>query len=131
MQQRAHYRQHQQGLSLVGLIFVLAVLGFLGVLGMKVVPTFFEYRAISNAIVKAKAAGTTAREIQTAFNNAASAAFIESISGKDLIIGKENGEMEVSFAYQKKIPLAGPASLVLDYTGTTAKGGVPPVPAAE
>jgi type II secretory pathway pseudopilin PulG len=121
----------QQGISLVGLIFVLAILGFVGVLGLKIVPTYIEYRAISNGIKQAKAAGTTVRAIQDAFNKSASVTYIESISGKDLIIGAENGEIEVSFAYEKRIPLMGPASLVLDYTGTTAKGGVPAVKPAE
>jgi type II secretory pathway pseudopilin PulG len=121
----------QQGISLVGLIFVLAILGFVGVLGLKIVPTYIEYRAISNGIKQAKAAGTTVRAIQDAFNQNASVTYIESISGKDLIIGAENGEIEVSFAYEKRIPLMGPASLVLDYTGTTAKGGVPAVKPAE
>jgi hypothetical protein len=29
--------------------------------------------------------------------------------------------VEVSFAYQKKIPLVGPASLLIDYEGSTAR----------
>jgi type II secretory pathway pseudopilin PulG len=121
----------QQGISLVGLIVGLAILGFVGILGLKIVPTFVEYRSISNGIVQAKAAGTTVREIQAAFDKAASATYIDSISGKDLTIAAENGEIEVSFAYEKKIPLVGPASLVLDYTGTTARGGVPAAKPAE
>lgn len=115
----------QGGVSLTGLIFVLAILGFIGVLGLKIVPTYSEYRAIMTAIKTAKAAGGTVREMQQSFDNSAIATYIDSISGKDLIIGKDNGETEISFAYQKKIPLFGPASLVLDYAGSTAKDGAP------
>lgn len=121
--------KYQQGLSLVGLMFLLAILGFFGVLGLKVVPTFIEYRAVSNAVKAAKAAGSTVLEIRTAFDKNASVNYIDSITGKDLLIDKDNGELEVSFAYQKKIPLVGPASLVLDYVGSTAKGGAPAKPA--
>lgn len=120
-----HSGKRQRGISLVGLILTLAVLGFLGVLALKVVPTYTEYRAIQNAIVKARNAGTTVREIQASFDANADVGYITSISSKDLIISKENNEMEVSFAYEKKIPLFGPASLLLEYSGTTAKGGVP------
>ncbi|USX28914.1 DUF4845 domain-containing protein [Oxalobacteraceae bacterium OTU3CINTB1] len=124
-------RQHgkharQQGISLVGLILLLAVLGFVGVLGLKIVPTYTEYRAIQNAIVTAKSVGgNSVVEIQKAFDASATTGYISSINGRDLVIGKENGEMEVSFAYEKKIPLVGPASLLLEYQGTTAKSGLP------
>ena len=119
--------KRQKGISLVGLILVLAVLGFIGVLGLKIVPTYTEYRAIQNAIVTAKATGGSVVEMQKSFDASAIAAYITSISGRDLIIAKENGETEISFAYEKKIPLVGPASLLLEYEGSTAKNGAKPV----
>ncbi|MEO8408261.1 MAG: DUF4845 domain-containing protein [Oxalobacteraceae bacterium] len=115
-------RQH--GLTLVGLIFVLAIIAVIAVLGMKVVPTAIEYSAIRKSIVSAKAAGTTVAEIRAAFDRQANTGYIDAIAGKDLDIVKIDGEMEVSFAYQKKIPLFGPASLLLDYAGTTARTAV-------
>jgi len=111
----------QRGVSLVGLIFVLAILAMIAVLGMKVLPTVVEYNSIRKAIVTAKGAGETVRDIQNSFDKQAEVGYIESITGKDLEITKNGGEIEVSFAYQKKIPLFGPASLVLDYAGSTAK----------
>jgi hypothetical protein len=112
----------QRGVSLVGLIFILAVLGLVMLLALKVIPTYIEYRAISTAIVSAKAGAATVSEARTAFDRSASATYIDSISGGDLDIVKLDSEIEISFAYEKKIPLIGPASLVLDYAGSTAKG---------
>jgi type II secretory pathway pseudopilin PulG len=117
--------KQQAGISLVGLIVVLAILGFLGVLAMKILPTYSEYRAISAAIVKAKSAGESAKAIQDSFNRSAEVNYISTLSGRDLIISRENGEAEVSFAYEKKIPLFGPASLLLEYSGSTSKNGPP------
>jgi type II secretory pathway pseudopilin PulG len=119
-------QQRQQGVSLVGLIFVLAIVGFLLVLGLKVVPTYTEYRAIQNAVAKAKATGGTVLEMQKSFDASAIAGYISSITSRDLIIEKIDGETEISFAYEKKIPLVGPASLLLEYEGSTAKGGAQP-----
>jgi len=118
-------RSKQGGISLVGLILALAALGVVGILALKLVPIFSEYRAIKNSIVTAKSAGSSVREIQNAFDANATVNYISSISGKDLIVEKENGEMEVSFAYEKKIPLVGPASLLLEFSGTTSKSGTP------
>lgn len=118
----------QAGVSLTGLIFVLAIAGFIGVLALKIVPTYSEYRAVLNAIKTAKASGGTVREMQQSFDNSATVNYISSISSKDLVIGKDNGETEISFAYDKKIPLFGPASLLFEYTGSTAKDGAPVAP---
>ena len=119
-------KQRQQGISLVGLIVLLAVGGFIAVLALKIVPTYTEYRAIQNAIVSAKAGGGTVLQMQKAFDASATVGYINAINGKDLIISRgENGETEISFAYEKKIPLIGPASLLLEYEGSTAKHGMP------
>ncbi|TFW27413.1 DUF4845 domain-containing protein [Duganella callida] len=119
--------KRQNGISLVGLIVVLAVLGFLGVLAMKIIPTYTEYRAIQNAIVTAKNTGGSVLEMQKSFDANATAGYISSINSRDLMFEKVDGQTEISFAYEKKIPLVGPASLLLEYEGTTAKGGAKPV----
>jgi type II secretory pathway pseudopilin PulG len=116
----------QRGVSLSGLIVVLAVLGVVGIFAMKVFPTFLEYRAIKNSIVAAKATNGTVREIQQSFDKNADINTITAIKGTDLIISKDTGETEISFAYEKRIPLAGNVSLVIDYAGTTDKSGVVP-----
>jgi type II secretory pathway pseudopilin PulG len=111
----------QSGVSLVGLILVLAMLGLLGVLALKIAPTATEFMSIKKAIETAKASGTTVREIQISFDKQAEVGYITTISGKDLEITRNGDDVEISFAYQKKIPLVGPASLLLEYAGTTAK----------
>jgi len=116
----------QNGLSLVGLIVVIAIVGSIAVLGMKVVPTYTEFLSVKDAIVLAKANGKSVREIQAAFDRQANVGYIESIAGKDLEIYKVANEFEVSFAYQKKIPIVGFASLLLEYEGTTVKTAAPP-----
>lgn len=114
---KAWSKQTQSGLTLTGLIFMVALVGLVAVLGLRIVPSVTEYMAVKKAIVSAKAAGNTPQEIRAAFDRQADVGYIQSISSKDLDISKEN---DVSFAYQKVIHLAGPASLVLDYVGSTA-----------
>lgn len=114
----------QKGISLIGLIFTLGILFMIAMLGMKVTPTVVEFMSIKKAIQSAKLAGNTVREIQTSFDKQAETGYFDAISGKDLLIVRSGDVMEVSFAYTKKIPLFGPASLLLEYEGTTAKNGV-------
>lgn len=114
-------RDSQAGMSLAGLIFVLAIVAMLAVLGMKVVPAVTEYFGVKKAISGAKAAGPDARAIKSAFDKYAEVGYISSIRGSDLEITRNGEEVEVSFAYEKKIPLIAPVSLVFDFEGTTSK----------
>ena len=114
-------RRAQRGLSLLGLLVVGALIVIVALVAMKVVPSALEYNAIRGAVTKVATSGaTTPREIQSAFDRFAAIDDITSISGKDLVIEKRpDGTSVVSFQYEKRIPLFGPASLVIDYRGSS------------
>lgn len=118
MELRLAFWRKQCGLSLIGFLFVLAMVAIAVVMGMKVVPTAIEYVAVKKAIKMAAASATNARDIQLSFDKQRDVNYIDSVSGKDLEIAKTADGFEVSVAYQKKIPLFGPASLVLDYVAS-------------
>lgn len=115
----------QRGISLTGLIVGLALLGAVGVLGSRLIPAYIEYSAIKNGIAQAKAAGGSVRQMQTAFNRTAEVNDITSIRAEDLVITRDGdgGSTEVSFAYEKRIPVAGNVSLLIDFSGTTDPSG--------
>ncbi len=123
---KARVVNKERGISLIGTIFVLVILALLAMIGLKVVPTVTEYMTIKKAIVVAKSAGSTVPEIRNSFDKQADVGYVDSISAKDLDIEKTADGFEVSFAYEKKIPLAGPVSLVIDYQGSTAPATLGP-----
>jgi Tfp pilus assembly protein PilE len=114
-------KSKQDGITLVGLIFVISIVGACVLIALQVVPTVTEYMSVKSAIVTAKASGNSAIAIKQAFDRQADVGYIKSISSKDLEITQNGTDFDVSFAYQKKIPLIGPASLLLEYEGTTVK----------
>ena len=119
---RSATRARQRGLSFIGVIFVglIAVAAF--AIGGQSVPVFLEYANIKKAAAKAARDGNTVPEIRAAFDRAAQIDDIHSISGKDLEITKQGDKVVVEFAYDKEIPLAGPAYLLLKYRGSSAGG---------
>ncbi len=127
---KQEFLNRQRGISLSGLIVVLAIIAVIALVVMKVFPTFVEYRAIKSSIVAAKATNGTVREIQQSFDKNADINAIDAIKGTDLIISKDTGETEISFEYEKRIPLFANVSLLIDYAGTTDKSGVVPQKAA-
>jgi nucleoside diphosphate kinase len=115
--------ENEAGVSLSGLLAVLVVIGAVALVAIKVTPALIEYRAVKGAIVKAKSNGGTVREMQQSFDHNAEVNSISSIHGRDLVISRENGEPEISFAYEKRVPLFGNVSLLFDFEGTTDPGG--------
>jgi type II secretory pathway pseudopilin PulG len=127
---KQYFLHAERGVSLSGLIVGLAIIGVLAVLAMKVAPTFIEYRAVTGAMERAREAGGSHAEIVRAFDRNATVNDISAVRGRDLVLTRDGGGTELSFAYEKRIPLAGNVSLVIDYAGTTDKSGANPASAA-
>ena len=108
-----HSRARQRGISFIGLLFLGVILAFLAIVGAKVVPTASEYMSIVKAVKKAAGDGDTVPAVRASFDRTASVDYIDSISGKDLDVTKVNDKIVVRFAYNKEIPLFGPAYLLI------------------
>ncbi|WP_422087811.1 MULTISPECIES: DUF4845 domain-containing protein [Variovorax] len=108
----------QRGISFIGLVFVAVVLACVGVVVAQVIPTLIEWQAIDKAANKAKE-GTTVPEVRAIFDRAQAIDDFKSVSGKDLDIKKVGDKVVVSYAYEREIPLFGPAYLTLKYKGET------------
>ncbi len=116
----------QRGVSLSGLIFVLAIAMVLAMLALKVIPTVLEYNAAKDAIASAKKLDGTVQAIRASFDKNADINTIEAISGKDLVVTKVGNQTEIAFAYRKEIKLFTNVYLAIDYAATTDPSGVTP-----
>lgn len=101
-------RQSQRGVSIVGLIFVLFVLVVIVVFGMKVIPSYLEFRAAKSAIdaIAAQNPGSP-MEVRKSFERHTEIDDIESVKPNDLEITKDGNQVVIGFAYRKDIPLVG------------------------
>lgn len=113
----------QRGFSLVGLLSTLIVLGLAGVLALRAGPSVLEYWAIKKAVAAAAAMSDTPAEVRESYDKMASVGFVDALQGKDLNISGRGKDMQVSFSYEKRIPLYGPTSLLIEYQGSTAEQG--------
>ncbi len=114
-------QQRARGFSLIGLLCTLIVVGLAGLLALRAGPGVIEYWAVEKAVKAAAATSNTPEELRGTFDKLAAAGFIDAIEGKDLKISGRGEGMQVSFAYEKRVPLYGPASLVIEYKGSTAE----------
>ena len=114
-------RRAQRGVTMIGLLSWAMMIGFLAYLAVRVLPTYNEFSTVQSAIDKIAAAPpATVGDIRAAFDRQKEIEYsIQSISGKDLDVTKENDKVVIGFAYDKEIPLFGPVYLLLKYKGRT------------
>ena len=115
----------QRGVTLTGLMMGVALLGIVAFFVMKLFPDVSDYLAIVKD-VKATAQDPASREmsisdIRIAYSKRAEIDNVKGIEPADLDISKEIGEVVISYAYSRKIPLFLNASLMLDFEGSSAK----------
>jgi hypothetical protein len=110
----------QRGLTLGGLIVWLFILVVLALLGMRLVPAYMEYGTAKNAIqaIARENAGTPA-EVRRAFESRAAIDDINAVKPSDLDITKEGGEMVISFAYRKEVPLFANVGVYMDFAASS------------
>jgi hypothetical protein len=109
----------QQGVTLFGLMFWALLIGFAAYLVIRVFPTVNEYLTIQSTVEKiARANPTTVAEAKLAFDKQKDVEYsISSISGKDLVVTKENDRVVVAYAYDKLVPIYGPVYILIKYEG--------------
>ena len=115
-------RNGQYGISIMGLITGLVIVIVLALFGLKVIPSYLEFRNIKAAIeIVAKQAQTPA-DVRRAFEARATIDDIKSIKAADLEIQREGTQLVIAFAYRKEIQLFTGVGLYIDYAADS-KGG--------
>ncbi|MGP1676371.1 MAG: DUF4845 domain-containing protein [Burkholderiales bacterium] len=119
-------RNNQRGVSVL-VIFLIGVVLALGAIGaMKIGPAYTDFATAKSAIVAIAASegrASSVNEIRRAFDRRAEIDNIKAVTSGDLEIGKDGGDVVISFAYAQKIPLFANVSLLIDFAASTAPGG--------
>ena len=112
-------RNPHRGITLIGLLLWAIVVAFVALIVVRVLPTINEYSTILRAVQQiAKAAPATVAEARNAFERQKEIEYsISSISGKDLVVTKENDKVVIRFAYDKEVPIFEPVFLLIKYSG--------------
>ena len=123
LKQTSTFNRQSQGFSLIGFLCTLSVMALAALLLIRGGPSVLEYWAIEKAVKAAAAMSGSPAELRAAYDKLASVGYIDAVQGKDLLIEGSGDAMSVSFSYEKRIHLTGPASLLIEYRGST--GGNP------
>ena len=115
-------RNRQRGVSLLGLIIGAVILILILLLGMKTLPPWLDYFNAKKLIVQIaqEQRGGSVVDIRRAWQLKASIDNVDNVvSDKDLEITKENGEVVISFAYRKEVPLFANVGVYMDFAASS------------
>jgi len=112
-------RGRQRGITLFGLVFWGILIGFTGYLLVRALPTVNEYLTIQSTVEKiAQSQPATVAAARQAFDKQKDLEYsISAISGKDLVVTKEDDRVVIAYSYEKEIPVMGPVYILLKYEG--------------
>jgi hypothetical protein len=116
-------RRQQQGVSLSGLMVWGAIIAAVALVAIKVAPSaieFYKIRKDIRSVVQNAGPNATVAELRTAFGRFAEVDQISDVTPTDLDIAKEGNQVVISVAYEKKVKLFGPVSLLIDYQASSA-----------
>ena len=113
-------RSRQQGVSLMALIFGFAILVIVAIFGMKLVPSYLEFKSAKGAIdALARSGGASPADIRRSFESRTAVDDITAIKAQDLEITKQGNQVVISFSYRKEVPLFANVGLYIDYAATS------------
>lgn len=109
----------QRGLSLSGLLFVAVVLVFLAVGAMKLIPAYMQNAQIQQVLDAIahdpEMQKASIKDIRMSYNKRAMISDITAVKSDEIEIEKDANGIALSAAYTVKIPVAGNASLLLEF----------------
>jgi len=110
----------QRGLGFIGFIFVAVGIIFVAIIGMKLVPPYMHSYQISRIMKEVSndsvMKNASVADIKDSYSKRANINYITDITAADLDISKEGGKLVLSASYAVKIPVAGNATLVLEFS---------------
>ena len=116
-------RNRQQGITLVGLVFLSTALVFVSIFAMKLVPAYIERYTIGKIfrqIVNNPAyANATAADVRAAFQRQVVIDSVKAITPSDLVVTREAGQLVVEARYEITIPLISNISLLVAFQPTS------------
>ena len=119
-------RNKQRGISFLLVFLIAVVVALVAVGAMKIGPAYSDFMTAKKDIVAVAASeGRTGSvsDIRKAFGRHADIDNITVVTPADLEISKDGGDVVISFAYTKKIPLFANVSLLIDFAASTSPGG--------
>ena len=101
-------RQSQRGISILGILIVLALLSFFLTVAIRLAPTYLEGRSVKTAIesvAEASNSKESLRDVSRRLTNTFNTNRIEGIKPTDVKVYRDQGKIIIDASYERRTPL--------------------------
>lgn len=115
-------RHRQQGITLIGLLMILALVGVIGYAGMRLVPVYLNYikivRTLEQVAVEFKGDNVDPARIRVSLDRHWAIEDVAEITVKDVEIKKDGDGVSMHVAYDHTVPYISNVSLTVSFDKT-------------
>ncbi len=115
-------RQHQQGMTFIGLLCILALAGVVVYAGVRLVPVYLNYMAIARTLdavaTEAKGDNPDPETLRMLIDRHFNIEDPRVITAKDIEITRDEGGVQMHVAYDDPVPYLANVSLVVHFDKT-------------
>jgi|SRR5271165_3279521 len=115
-------RRHQQGMTMIGMLCILAMAGLIGYAGLRLAPVYLNYLKVSRAMDAAagenKGDAVDASALRATLAKHWEIDMIESPDVKEIEIVKDEGSVSMHIAYDDSVPYIGNVALTVHFDKT-------------
>ena len=118
--------KHQQGLTFISLIFVLALIGFFVLLGLKIGPIYLNHSKVVSALAEIKKTPDIEEQSEAEIRGGLSKRFdinyVDDVSQDDIKVTRHNDYLKVTIEYEVVTKIAGNLSVLVDFNDVIEVG---------
>jgi hypothetical protein len=122
---RNESRRNQRGATFLGVLIIVSILGLAVYAGIRLVPLYQEYLAVSRALTQTASKlgnGASPGEIRRELESRWAADYITSIQPRDIEISKLGNGTVVRARYNPETPFVGNVSLIVHFDKSVTMG---------
>lgn len=119
-------RAQQRGATLIGMVIIVAIIGCGAYAGIRLLPMYMEYMAVSRALeqtAEEHAGGATVQALRVSLDRRWTVEDIKSISAREIEIKKVASGYSLRAWYRAESAFIGNVSLVADFDKTVMVSG--------
>ena len=117
---------HQQGLTFISLIFVLALIGFFVLLGLKIGPIYLNHSKVVSALAEIKKTPDIEEQSEAEIRGGLSKRFdinyVDDVSQDDIKVTRQNDYLKVAVEYEVVTKIAGNLSVLVEFNDVIEVG---------
>lgn len=106
----------ERGLTLIGLLFLLALAASAAMVGFRIMPAYIDYFTVKHTLENILIAGSdqTDSDLRKTLDARLNVNFIQDISARDLVIERDKGVLTLTVPINRKEHLVGGVSVCVD-----------------